>query len=73
MTTDTPTDAVTTGDTTAKPKPRRAPAKKKAPAKVEFAPIVKDNGRLDHSACGHPRDMKGRTACRAFMAKADKK
>jgi hypothetical protein len=63
-----------------KPKATRAPRKpanqairpsrsKKTPAQTEFAPVVNDKGRLDHSGCGHTRDMKGRTACRAWYAK----
>ncbi|GGM45630.1 hypothetical protein GCM10011608_33000 [Micromonospora sonchi] len=35
----------------------------------KFAPKLNDNGRLDHSACGHTREMKGRAKCReAFRA-----
>lgn len=70
-TTDTTTEAPAT-TTPAKPKP--APRKKAAPkAPAEFAPIVSDTGKLNHSECGHPRDMKGRTACRAWFAKQPKK
>jgi hypothetical protein len=36
-----------------------------ATANPEFAPVVGDNGRLNHAGCGHPRTMAGRTACRA--------
>ncbi|GLI00670.1 hypothetical protein [Phytohabitans aurantiacus] len=40
----------------------------KAAAKPEFNPTVKDNGKLDHSTCGHPRTPAGRAACRANRA-----
>ena len=42
--------------------------KSNATTKPEFAPIRTDKGRLDHTPCGHPRTMKGRTACRAAQA-----
>lgn len=54
---------------TAKTPARKAPAKKAAPAKKEYSPTVTDKGRLDHSACGHPRTPAGRAACRADQAK----
>jgi len=44
--------------------------KKAAAVKPEFAPKVTDKGRLDHTACGHPRTLAGRSACRANHAKA---
>lgn len=44
---------------------KRAPARK-APAKATpYTPTVKDNGKLDHTTCTHPRDPKNRAACRA--------
>lgn len=46
-------------------------AKKTTVAKrPEFAPTVKDTGRLDHTNCGHLRTFAGRSACRAAMKKA---
>ncbi|MEV0810302.1 hypothetical protein [Micromonospora sp. NPDC050200] len=51
-------------------KPKRTPPKKATAAKPEFAPKVKDSGRLDHSDCEHPRTLAGRNACRANHAKA---
>ncbi|MEV7329564.1 hypothetical protein [Micromonospora sp. NPDC093244] len=51
---------------------RKSPAKKATVAKPEFAPKVGENGRLNHATCGHPRDLKGRAACRANHAKATK-
>lgn len=60
----------------AKPKTTRRAPVKKTPAKktpAEFAPTVDDKGRLNHAGCGHPRDMKGRSACRAWFAKQPKK
>jgi hypothetical protein len=57
MTESTPTEAA-----------KKAPTKK-APATPEFAPKVTEKGRLDHTACGHSRDLKGRAACRANYAK----
>ena len=66
-------DAMTDQPTTPevpKPAPRKAPAKKATPAKKkEFAPIVKENGKLDHTNCGHDRTPKGRAACRAEQSK----
>jgi len=56
---------MTTPDTPAKKVPTRKAPAKKAPAKPEFAPTVNDRGRLDHTACGHPRTPAGRAACRA--------
>lgn len=72
-----------TDPTTAKTTPTAAEATKTAPVtkakktiakksdattKPEFAPMVTDSGRLDHSTCGHPRTLAGRTACRAAQA-----
>jgi hypothetical protein len=71
------TPATKTTTTPAEPKnpataPKPAVATKKtiarksdATTKPEFAPVVGDNGRLNHAGCGHPRTMAGRTACRA--------
>jgi hypothetical protein len=56
-----------TPTTDAKPTTRKAKA---TAAEPEFAPKVTDKGRLDHTDCGHPRDLKGRAACRANHAKA---
>lgn len=50
--------------------PAEKPAAKKA--KPEFAPKVTDKGRLDHSECGHPRNLAGRSACRAAYREANK-
>ncbi|MEU2661214.1 hypothetical protein [Micromonospora sp. NPDC007220] len=53
---------------------KKTPVKNAAPdAKPEFAPKVTDKGRLDHSDCGHPRDLKGRAACRANHKAAEVK
>lgn len=62
--------AVTTAKATEAATPRKAPTKKAAPVKPEFAPTVAENGRLNHAKCGHSRDLKGRAACRANHAKA---
>ncbi|WP_157552157.1 hypothetical protein [Micromonospora sp. NRRL B-16802] len=66
MTEPTPATTITAKATEAA---KKTPAKKAAPAKLEFAPKVGENNRLDHSGCGHPRDLKGRAACRANHAK----
>jgi hypothetical protein len=55
-------------NTPAKPAPRKTAVKKAAPAKKEFAPTITEKGSLDHTNCGHPRDPKGRAACRAQHA-----
>ncbi|GIJ76010.1 hypothetical protein SAMN05443287_106186 [Micromonospora phaseoli] len=68
MTEPTPATTITAKATGAST--RKTPAKKAAPAKPEFAPTVAENGRLNHAGCGHPRDLKGRAACRANHAKA---
>ncbi|KIR64743.1 hypothetical protein [Micromonospora haikouensis] len=53
------------------PTPGTAKKAKAAPdARPAFAPKVTEKGRLDHSACGHPRTLAGRSACRANHAKA---
>ncbi len=41
-----------------------------ADTKPEFAPTVTATGRLDHSTCGHPRTLSGRSACRAAQKAA---
>jgi len=71
---DTMTQQPTTNVTpiTKKPAPRKTAAKA-APTKKEFNPTLTDKGRLDHTNCSHPRDPKGRAACRAEYAKAAKK
>ncbi|WP_326561385.1 hypothetical protein [Micromonospora sp. NBC_01796] len=67
-----PATTRTTPTPDAKPATRKAAAKKTAEPKL-YNPTVTTTGRLDHSTCGHTRDLKGRAACRAEAAKADKK
>lgn len=74
MTTEPTTPATTPTAPEAPAKKTPAPRRKAAPkAPAEFAPKVNDKGRLDHGGCGHPRDMKGRTACRAWYAQQQAK
>lgn len=68
MTEPTPAKTITAKATEAAT--RKTPAKRATAAKPDFAPTVAENGRLNHAECGHPRDLKGRAACRANHTKA---